>query len=143
MSSANAAALPNSATTTRRRFLAALGVGSTNVTAGCGFVSETDSGGEGDTIEIIPVNETDRPVTVAIRIEDTDGAILFSRVYELDAGHADESAGIDTRPATIRAFTPDGRSNIWEYDPDTDLQCEGKDVGLWVRETSIDPWYGC
>ncbi|MBX0293852.1 hypothetical protein [Haloarcula nitratireducens] len=143
MSSADTAALSNAATTTRRKFLAALGVGATSATAGCGLFSETNSGGEGDTIEIIPVNETERPVTVAIRIEDSDGAVLFSRVYELDAGHADESAGIDTRPATILAFTPDGRSNSWEYDPDTDLQCEGKDVGLWVRETSIDPWYNC
>ncbi|MBV0923279.1 hypothetical protein KTS45_03625 [Halomicroarcula limicola] len=143
MSSASAAGPSSSETVTRRRFLAALGVGATSATAGCGRFSGTDSSGEGDTIEIIPVNETDRPVTVAIRIEAADGSVLFSRVYELDAGHADESAGIDTRPATIHAFTPDGRSNSWEYDPDTDLQCEGKDVGLWIRETSIDPWYNC
>jgi hypothetical protein len=127
---------------TRRGFLAAVSAGAVGAIAGCGGI---DSGpeGEGDTVEIIPVNESETAVTLAVRVEDDDGEPLMSRVYDLPAGHADESAGVDTPPATVVAFTQDGRSNEWAYDPDVGLNCPGQDVGIRVLADGIEPWYSC
>ncbi|MFC6973969.1 hypothetical protein ACFQL1_03675 [Halomicroarcula sp. GCM10025709] len=130
---------PGRSTATRRGFLAAVGAGAV---AGCAGI---DSGpeGEGDTVEIIPVNESEDPVTLAVRVEDADGEALMSRVYDLPAGHADESEGVDTPPATVVAFTQDGRSNEWAYEPRPDLDCPGQDVGIRVSADGIEPWYSC
>ncbi|WP_276271505.1 hypothetical protein [Haloarcula litorea] len=125
---------------TRRSFLATVGAGAVSITAGCAGLASND-GGEGDTVEIIPTNDTDESVTVAVRVEDGEGTPIFSRVYDLAPGHSDESAGVDTEPATVHAFTDGGVAETWEYAPE--LSCEGPDVGFWVRADGIEPWYAC
>lgn len=134
-----------SRTLPRRRLLAAVGVAAVAPTAGCSAI-DASSGpeGEGDTREIVVVNETEAAAEIAVRVADRDGETLFSRVYDLDAGHTDESAGIEARPATVTAFTPDGTSRTWTYDPDVDLDCEGVDVGVRLtREGTVEAWYAC
>jgi hypothetical protein len=132
-------------TETRRRFLAAAGTVAGIATAGCGELGlSSGPAGEGDTIEILVSNGTSEPARIAVRVEDSDGSSLFSRVYDLGAEKRDESAGIETRPSTVRVFTPDGTSATWEYAPDTDLRCEGKDIGIRLtRDEMFESYYSC
>ncbi|WP_255150624.1 hypothetical protein [Halorarius halobius] len=131
--------VPDSTTPSRRSLLAAVGAGVTAATAGCNGLSSRE--GEGDTHEIILTNQTGEFANVAVRVTDADGAALFSRVYELGPGKADESAGVETRPATVKAFTPDGTTAAWAFDPD--LDCEGPDVGIRLTDDGFEEWYGC
>ena len=81
---------------------------------------------------------------VGVLIEDAAGEALVSRVYDLEAGHLDSSAGTDARPATVTAFTPAGVASTWQYAPGSEFDCEGVDVGITVTdEGSIESWYGC
>ncbi|NUB91187.1 hypothetical protein HT576_09155 [Haloterrigena sp. SYSU A121-1] len=113
--------------------------------AGCSdTVLSNGSEGEGDTIEIMVENRTDDRAQIGVRVEDDDGEVLFSRVYELESGHLDSSAGIETTPATVTAFTPEGVSATWEYAPDLDMDCDGEDIGLTLQsDGSIETWYAC
>lgn len=111
--------------------------------AGCSNVLRSDTRGEGDTIEIIVVNDTDEVAQVGVRIEG-DRKALFSRVYRLGPGKTNESAGIERSPTEIYAFTPTGAAATWEYTPDSDLNCEGQDIGITLTAGgTIESWYGC
>ncbi|MFC4247673.1 hypothetical protein ACFOZ7_11945 [Natribaculum luteum] len=89
-------------------------------------------------------NRTDERATIGVRVEDDDGETLFSRVYELEPGHLDSAAGIETTPSTVTAFTPEGAAATWEYAPDLDIDCEGEDIGITLRsDNSIESWYAC
>jgi len=127
----------------RRELLAGLGVVAAGLLSGCSALAPRDGPeGEGDTIEIMVENGSDEPAEVGVRVEDDDGAALFSRVYELEPGHLDSSAGIETPPATVTVFTPEGASATWEYAPDVD--CAGQDIGISLEpDGSIDSWYAC
>jgi len=136
-----------SATTgrSRRRLLVAAGAAAAGSLAGCSVIAPADGPeGEGDTIEVVVHNRTDDPARVGVRVEDDEGAALVSRVYSLDPGRLDESAGIDATPATIRAFTPDGTAAVWSYAPDLNQDCEGEDIGITLTEDEgFESWYGC
>jgi len=127
----------------RRQVLAGVSTVLTGV-AGCSNVLRSDTrDGEGDTIEIIVVNETDEVAQVGVRIEG-DRKALFSRVYRLEPEKTNESAGIETSPTEIYAFTPTGAAVTWEYTPDPDLNCEGQDIGITLTAGgTIESWYGC
>ena len=129
----------------RRELLAATGGLATLAVAGCSErLGVTESEREGDTVEVIVGNGTDEPARIAVRIEDDTGAVLFSRVYELTPNEADQSAGIDTAPSTVTVFTPAGDAATWEYDPDLDVNCEGKDVGITLlSDGSFERYYAC
>lgn len=133
--------------TSRRQLLATVGVVSVASIAGCnaiGSVSEPE--GEGDTIEILVENDTDVSVHIAVRVEDKNGKSLFSRVYELDPHHLDESAGLETIPATVTVFTLYGTSTTWSYSPEdtSSLDCEGVDIGISLKpDGTSESWYGC
>lgn len=129
----------------RRDVLASAGALAAIPVSGCsGSVLSNGSEGEGDTIEIMVENRTDEPATIGVRVADDEGEPLFSRVYEIEPGHLDSAAGIETTPSTVTAFTPDGTSETWEYAPDPDADCDGVDIGLTVRsDGSIDSWYAC
>ena len=129
----------------RRELLAATGGLATLAVAGCSErLGVAEPEGEGDTVEVIVGNGTDEPARIAVRIEDDTGAVLFSRVYELGPDEADESAGIDTAPSTVTVFTPAGDAATWEYDPDLDVNCEGKDVGIrLLSDGSFERYYAC
>lgn len=129
----------------RREVLASAGVLASIPVSGCiDSVLSNGPEGEGDTIEIMVENRTDEPATIGVRVADDEGEPLFSRVYGIEPGHLDSSAGIETTPATVTAFTPDGTSATWEYAPDSDVDCDGMDVGLTLRsDGSIGSWYAC
>ena len=126
------------ASSSRRHLLATIGTVVGAGISGCNTLESSDGPeGEGETIEIILTNATADPSTIAVRVEDDDGNPLFSRVYELDPHHSDESAGIETRPSTVRAFTPGGTAAEWDYDPDIDMQCEGKDIQIMLTSDNL------
>ena len=129
----------------RRELLAATGGLATLAVAGCSErLGGTEPEGEGDTVEIIVGNGTDEPARIAVRIEDDTGTVVFSRVYELGPDKADESAGIDTAPSTVTVFTSAGDAVTWKYDPDLDVNCEGKDVGVRLLPNgSFERYYTC
>lgn len=129
----------------RRSFLAGVAAASGVASAGCAqFPSTTEPEGEGDAVEVIVTNSTADVAHVAVRIEDEAGEALLERVYEVQPGHTDESAGVDARPATVFVFTRDGLSATWEYDPDLDLDCDGEDIGIRLTEDGgIESWYAC
>lgn len=132
-------------TTSRRDVLATSGVIASALVVGCSNpISSDRSEGEGDTIEIMVENQTDERAEIGVRVEDVDGAMLFSRVYELEPGHLDSSAGVETTPGTVTVFTPEGVSATWEYVPDSGLDCDGEDIGITLQsDGSIDSWYAC
>lgn len=125
--------------------LTAFGTVSATAMAGCSsIVSPGGPEGEGDTIEILVENDTDTSREIAVRIAGGDGQTLFSRVYRLEPQHLDQSAGIETRPAKVTAFTPDGASATWTYSPERDLDCDGVDVGISLRPgRTFEEWYSC
>jgi len=131
----------------RRQLLTTLGVVSAGSMAGCGSIGMSDEPeGEGDTIEILVENRTDELAQIALYIEDDNENALFSRVYELEPQHLDSSAGLETRPATVTVFTPDGTSTTWEYSPEgeIDLSCEGVDIGVSLKpDQTVEWWYTC
>ena len=129
----------------RRQLLGSLTAASAAGLAGCTDLMRVDPrDGEGDTIEIIVTNDQADPAMIGVRVEDEGGAALFSRVYRLGAGKADQSAGIDTTPAAVYVFTPTGTTATWAYRPDPDLDCDGQDIGITLtREGTLESWYGC
>lgn len=129
----------------RRELLATISVIVSTLLSGCSNpILSSGSEGEGDTIEIMVENRSDELTEIGVRVEDDDGAMLFSRVYELEPGHLDSSASIETTPATVTVFTPEGVSATWEYTPDLDMDCDGEDIGLTLLpDGSIDSWYAC
>jgi hypothetical protein len=129
----------------RRQILAGVGAVSGVGVAGCSSaLPSATQGGEGDTVEIIVTNETAEVARIAVRVEQEDGEALFSRVYRLQPGNADESAGIERSPAVIRVFTPTGAAATWEYAPPSDLDCDGRDIGITLAtESTVESWYGC
>lgn len=89
-------------------------------------------------------NRTNERAEIGVRVEDEDGSVLFSRVYEVEPGHIDSSAGIETTPATVTAFTPEDVSATWKYNPNLDMDCDGQDIGITLKsDGSIDSWYAC
>ena len=129
----------------RRRFLGAAGVVIGVTTAGCSTLgSSSQSEGEGDTIEILVSNQTSEPVQIAVRIEDDIGNRLFSRVYDIEPGKMDQSAGINTRPSTVCVFAPNGASAEWDYAPGADFPCDGADIGIRLNQERVfERWYDC
>lgn len=145
MSSNTASPSESRRTLSRRQLLATVGTAAAGLAAGCSMIdSASQPEGEGDTIEILIENATENTAQIAVYITDSDGHSLFSRVYELEPGHLDMSGGIETRPTTVRVFTPGGTAATWEYAPKTDLDCEGVDIGVTLtEEQTIESWYGC
>lgn len=129
----------------KRELLATISAIVATLLSGCSnLVLSHSSEGEDDTIEIMVENRTDDRAEIGVRVEDDDGAALYSRVYDLEPGHLDSSAGIETPPATVTAFTPEGTSATWDYTPDLDLDCDGEDIGITLQsDGSIDSWYAC
>ncbi|QLG47998.1 hypothetical protein [Natrinema halophilum] len=129
----------------RRNVFALLGVVASILVSGCSdFLISAGSEGEDDTIEIMVENRTEEFARMGVRVENEEEEMMFSRVYELDPGHLDSSAGIEATPSTVTVFTPDGPSATWKYAPDLDIDCDGEDIGIALQpDGSIDSWYAC
>ncbi|GAA0511191.1 hypothetical protein SAMN04488066_10913 [Halorubrum aquaticum] len=130
----------------RRRFLATVGAVASASTAGCtGVFPGSGSGDANEPNEVIVENATAGEAEIAVRVADEDGRTLFSRVFALGPERIASHEGIDVVPARIHAFTADGVSRAWRYDPDLpiEFECEPKDVGLTLGADGIEPWYDC
>ena len=129
----------------RRELLARIGGVASVTVAGCSeFGGSGDSEDEGGTTEIVIGNGTDEPTMIAVVIENDTGETLFNRVYELGPEKADESAGIESVPATVTVFTPNGNAAKWElHSPNPDDGCT-EDLGIrLLPDGSFEHSYGC
>jgi hypothetical protein len=131
----------------RRRILATVGTVASLSTAGCsGIIPSDGSEDAAEPIEVAVSNAASDVVEIAVRVLDREGMGLFSRVFSLEPGHFVSRGAIETTPAEVSAFTPDGVSHTWEYDPDLpgDFDCDRADIGLTVQQdNSIREWYKC
>jgi hypothetical protein len=131
----------------RRQILTALGVVASTSAAGCSDVFPDSGSSSADNVgEVIVRNGTDSPIEIAVRVVDSGDETLFSRVFTVGSQKIISRNGIETIPARIHAFTPNGVSHTWRYDPDlpAGVECEIKDIGLTLNQDhTIDPWYDC
>lgn len=129
----------------RRKLLATMGTIVPIFVTGCSDTAVyNESEGEGETIEIMVENQTEERAQIGVRVEDDDGEVLFSRVYELEPDNLDSSASIETTPSTVLVFTPEGLSATWEYAPEVEIDCDGEDIGITVHpDDMIESWYAC
>lgn len=131
----------------RRGLLTTLGGVTALWTAGCSDVLlEGDSGSTHESSEVIVENRTSSGVEIAVRIIDSESETLFSHVFTLGPETMKSRGAIEKTPSEIHAFTPDGVSHTWRYDPDlpVEFECDPKDIGLTLHDdTTIEPWYDC
>lgn len=131
----------------RRGLLTTLGGVTALWTAGCSDVLlEGDSGSTNEPSEVIVENRTSSAIEIAVRVVDTESETLFSHVFTLGPETMLSRGAIETTPSEIHAFTPDGTSHTWRYDPDlpVEFECDPKDIGLTLHDdTTIEPWYDC
>ncbi|WP_415381476.1 hypothetical protein [Halosimplex sp. TS25] len=131
----------------RRRFLASLGAVASVSIPGCSAVLPgTNSSSTDEPSEVTVENRTDSKAEIAVRVIDSEDETLFSRVFTLGPEKMMSRGAIETTPSRVHAFTADGVSHSWRYDPDlpADFECELKDIGLTLHEdTTIEPWYDC
>lgn len=116
-------------------------------TAGCSDVlPESASRRTDEPSEVTVENRTSSGAEIAVRVIDSESETLFSHVFTIGPDKMMSRGAIETIPSEIHAFTPDGVSHTWRYDPDlpVEFQCEPKDIGLTLHDdTTIEPWYDC
>ncbi|WP_415382809.1 hypothetical protein [Halosimplex sp. TS25] len=131
----------------RRRFLASLGVVASVSISGCNAVLPgTNSSSTDEPSEVTVENRSDSKAEIAVRVIDSEDETLFSRVFTLGPETMISRGAIETTPSRVHAFTADGVSHSWRYDPDlpADFECGLKDIGLTLHDDStIEPWYDC
>jgi hypothetical protein len=91
-------------------------------------------------------NRTSSTAEIAVRVIDTEEETLFSHIFVLGSEKMMSRGAIETTPSRVSAFTADGVSHMWRYNPDlpADFDCEPKDIGLTLHEdNTIEPWYDC
>lgn len=127
----------------RRRALLSTALGSSFVVSGClGVGGKRD--GEGTTVELIPSNDTDRPISLEVAVYATDGSQLLYHSYSLPAGHSDESRGVEDRVDHLVVSLNGGDEIKHEYDPDVDVcHRDGQDVQIVVEPEGITFTYSC
>lgn len=146
MPSENAPVVDRDDRPSRRRFLAMAGAAASASTAGCtGVLPGSGSDDVDEPNEVIVENATASEAEIAVHVMDADGETLFGYVFALGPERLTSRDGSEVTPARIRAFTPNGVSHAWEYDPDLPIEfdCEPKDIGLTLRDDAIEPWYVC
>lgn len=132
----------------RRKVLQSLGIGGAIVLAGAsGCLSDNSPADAQGERELVVSNERDESVLVGVRIEDQDGASLFTHVYEIEPGTTDETTAdghIETQPDRVVVFTPTDDIRTWDYSPETDLNCDIQDIGIRIRpEQTIEFYNSC
>ena len=131
----------------RRRLLASLGAAASVSIAGCGgFLPGSSSTDTVEPSEVIVENGTTSTVEIAVRVTDSEDETLFSRVFTLGPEQMMGRGAIETTPSRVHAFTPDGVSKTWRYDPGlpVDFDCDIKDIGVTLRsDNTVEPWYDC
>ena len=131
----------------RQRFFATVGAVASLSTAGCsgGFPRRPASRAD-DPAEVTVENGTSSRTEIAIRITNRTDGTLFSHVFALAPETIVSRGAIDTTPSSVHAFTADGVSRVWRYDPELPVgfECEPTDIGLTLhQDDTIEPWYDC
>lgn len=130
----------------KRRALLSTALGSSVLMSGCLSIGGARSG-EGTTVEIIPTNSTDHEISLNVAVYGTDGSLLLEHTYSLDAGHADESQGVENRVDYLIVSLNGGEQLRHEYDPGVEMAefCsrDGEDVQIWVEPEGITFTYSC
>lgn len=126
----------------RRGFLSTT-LGSSVLTSGCLRVGD-EQGGEGTTVEIIPINSTDHEISLDVAVYARDGSLLLDYTYSLEPGHADESQGVENRVDHLIVSLNGGEQLRHEYDPDVEIcSRDGEDVQIRVEPEGITFTYSC
>ncbi|MCU4716988.1 hypothetical protein [Halapricum hydrolyticum] len=128
----------------KRRALLSTALGSSVLMSGCLSIGGARSG-EGTTVEIIPTNSTDHEISLDVAVYATDGSLLLEHTYSLDAGHADESQGVENRVDYLIVSLNGGEQLRHEYDPEDVEICsrDGEDVQIIVEPGGITFTYSC
>jgi hypothetical protein len=138
---------PRENSLSRRRALGTLVTVASVSVAGCnGVLSSGTSSSAAEPSEVMVENRTASRAEIAVRVVDREEEALFSRVFTIGPEKMRSRGAIETTPARVHAFTADGVSQTWEYDPDlpADFACEPKDIGLTLHpDQTIEPWYDC
>lgn len=126
----------------RRAVLSAV-LGTSIAIGGCPSTPE-DREGEGTTVEIIPSNLTQRQISLRVEVYARDGSLLLDRAYSLQAGHADESEGVENRVGHLLVSLDGGEKVRHEYAPDIDIcSKDGEDIQIIVESDGIELTYSC
>jgi hypothetical protein len=125
----------------KRRALLSAVLGSSIALSGC---LGGDGTGEGTTVEIIPSNTTDHPISLDVAVYARDDSLLLEHSYSLPAGQSDESQGVENRVGYLVASLDGGEQIRHEYDPDVETcSRDGEDVQLIVEPEGIRFAYSC
>jgi len=125
----------------KRRALLSTFLASSLDTSGCLGIGK--QGGEGTTVEIIPVNHTEQQITLQVAVYARDGSLLLDHSYSLPAEHRGESLGVENRVDHLVVSLNDGEQVRHEYEPDVDsCSRDGEDVQILVDE-GITFAYSC
>jgi len=111
----------------KRRALLSTFLASSLDTSGCLGIGK--QGGEGTTVEIIPVNHTEQQITLQVAVYARDGSLLLDHSYSLPAEHRGESLGVENRVDHLVVSLDDGEQVRHEYEPDVDsCSRDGEDI---------------
>lgn len=127
----------------KRRAVLSTALGSGIITSGCLNVGG-DGDGEGTTVEIISSNNTDQEISLDVAVYATDGSLLLDHSYSLQAGHSDESQGVEDRVDHLVVSVNGGDQVRHQYDPDIDICTrDGEDVQITVEQDDTKFAYSC
>lgn len=147
MPSDHLSATPRVNQPSRRQLLATFGALASVSTAGCSDVLwGSGPSSTNESSEVTVENRTTSKAEIAVRVIDGEGETLFGRVFSLGPEKMASRGAIETTPSRVHAFTADGVSQTWRYDPDLspDFECEPKEIGLTLhQDKTIEPWYDC
>lgn len=125
----------------KRRALLATALGSSLLT---GCLETGEASGEGTTVEIIPTNDTDNRISLDVAVYATDGSLLLDHTYSLQAGHSDESQGVEDDVDHLLVSVDGGEQIRYEYDPDVEIcSHDGEDVQIMVDPEGVSFAYSC
>jgi len=129
----------------RREVLASVGTGLTVASAGClDAVPLLAADRNETTTEVTTVNDSNKKAYVSVIIGD-DEDVIFQHTFIVNSGNSISHGEISRKPEKIIAFTREGISETWNYDPDLspEFTCNIKEIGFTIKESQIEPWYSC
>ncbi|WP_152422737.1 hypothetical protein [Natrialba taiwanensis] len=129
----------------RRKLLTTSSVAMAMSISGCSnYIPLSQSKKKSEIAEVGVDNSTDDREYVSV-IVSGDNDIIFRHTFILDPGTFSSEKAIEEEPSEIMAFTKNGISKTWNYDPEMGpaFDCGIKDIGLTLQDDTIEPWYDC
>lgn len=115
----------------------------------------TAAGGEGDTREVIAINNREHNVTLSVRVTNDTNATIYSGNYTLRPGYADQSGALDREPrgGEIRVWMTGTLERTVDWIPRSDPAnphhdlppdtCEGMDLVVSAEPGGANVTYAC